>query len=347
MKEIAIKELGDFKELDNFIDETNDKAMTIKGIVVASDGDIKSISADIKELKQREDILKIAEGRLIKLAGIDKVGHTIENSREQRLLANKNVQNAKQEIKNKALDFFISNADDLIKNSQASDTYKQTFDTKQMASDAISGKSKDLMDLMKTELGNLELRLDNNARETSEKLAIIKQYDDDMARDKEYLLKLPVDVLKETLNQRKIAQDQKVKYKAQKLADAIEAERLAKIKIETEKLEAEIELDRLTKIKAEKIEAERLESERFAKLAKLDEKIGAEDKARAEKEAKIKFEIEITTLTDPEPFIYKFNGAITFNVNPMENRIIFMNNKNEIVKDIHFKFKIDSIKLKA
>jgi hypothetical protein len=102
MREIAIIKLDDLKELDDFIAETNDKAMTVKGLVVANDGDIKSILTDIKELKQREDILKIAESRLIKLAGIDKVGYTIENSREQRLLANKNVHNAKQEIKNKS-----------------------------------------------------------------------------------------------------------------------------------------------------------------------------------------------------------------------------------------------------
>lgn len=164
---------------------------------------------------------------------------------------NKNVQNAKQEIKNKVLDFLTS-ADELIKNSQANDAYKQTFNITQMASDAISGKPKDLMSAMKIELTNLSLRLDNNARETSEKLAIINKYDDDIVQDKEFLLQLLSGVLIDTLDDRKHNQEQRIKYEAQKLADEIEAERLNAIKIETEKLEAEIELE---KIKAEKIDA--------------------------------------------------------------------------------------------
>lgn len=322
MNKITILKLDDLKELDDFIDATNDKAMTVKGLVVASDGDIKAITGDIRELKQREDVLKIAESKLIKLAGIDRVGYTIENSREQRLLANKNVQHAKQEIKNKALDFFISNADELIKNSQASDTYKQTFNPSEIASNTISGKSKGFMDLMKTELGNLGLRLDNNARETSEKLAIINKYDDDMVRDKESLLQMPIALLEQTLVNRKNQQEQKIKQ----LADKIEAERLAKI------------------------EADKIEAERFSELEKLDKKIEANEKARAEKEAKIKTEIEIKTynslLTTIETFVFNFNGIITFNVMPNENCIIFYDSKNEIVKDIHFKFKIDSIKIK-
>lgn len=246
MREIAIKELGDLKELNTFISETNEKAETIKGIVVASDGDIKSISKNIKELKQREYTLKIAEEKLIKLAGIDRVGITLSNSRDQRLLANKNVQNAKQEIKNKALDFFISSADKLIKNSQASDTYKRTFNTMQIASDTISGKSKGFMDLMKTELGNLGLRLDNNARETSEKLAIINKYDNDIVRDKETLLQLSVELLNQTLVNRKNEQEQKIK----KLAK-IEAERLAKIEAEAEfeRLKAETPPDFLPEVR--------------------------------------------------------------------------------------------------
>lgn len=242
MNEITIIKLDDLKELDDFIDATNDKAMTVKGLVVASDGDIKEITADTRELKQREDILKIAEGKLIKLAGIGRVGFTIENSREQRLLANKNVQNAKKEIKNKALDFFISSADELIKNSQSSDTYKQTFRTRQIAQETIAGKSKDFMSLMKTELSNLGLRLDNNARETSEKLAIINKYDDDMVRDKELLLQYPVDILKQTLTQRKITQGLKIKREAERLAK-IEAERLREA--ERVRLEGEAEFERL------------------------------------------------------------------------------------------------------
>ena len=248
MREIAIRELSDLKELNDFISQTNEKLNLIKGIVVADDGDIKEISKDIKELKQREDILKIAEGRLIKLAGIDRVGVTIENSRKQRLLANKNVQTAKQNIKNDAVNFFVSNADDLIKNSKASEAYKQNFNTQQIALDAISGKSKDFVGVLKIELSNLTLVLDNNARETSEKLAIIKKCDDDLVRDLDYLLSMPVDTLNFELKNRKIARNNEIEAAAEKLAaeklavvEAERAERLAKI--EAGRLEAEAERD--------------------------------------------------------------------------------------------------------
>lgn len=223
MDEILILKLDDLKELNDFIAATNDKAMTVKGLVVASDGDIKAISADIKELKQREDVLKNAEGKLIKLAGLDQIGYTIENSREQRLLANKNVQNAKQKIKNDAIDYFVSNATELISKSQAQVSYKASFDLNQLALETIAGKSKDFMALMKTELGNLGLRLDNNARETSEKLAIINKYDVDLVRDNENLLSLPVKLLNQTLENRKRDQGLKIKREAERLA-AIEAE---------------------------------------------------------------------------------------------------------------------------
>jgi len=232
MREVAIIKLDDLKELNDFIDATNDKAMTIEGLVVASDGDIKSISADIKELKQREDILKIAESKLIKLAGIDRAGFAIENSRKQRLLANKNVQNAKQKIKDNAINYFVKNATELIGKSQAQVAYKSSFDLNQMALDTIAGKSKDLMSLMKTELSNLGLRLDNNARETSEKLAIINKYDGDMVRDGDSLLQMSVDLLSQTLINRKHENDRKIKVEAERLAQ-VEAERLAQVEAET------------------------------------------------------------------------------------------------------------------
>lgn len=331
MKEIAIIQLDDLKELDDFIAATNDKAMTVKGLVVASDGDIKSISADIKELKQREDILKIAEGRLIKLAGIDRVGFTIENSREQRLLANKNVQNAKQEIKNKALDFFISSANELIKNSQASDTYKQTFDTKQIAQETISGKSKGFMDLMKTELGNLGLRLDNNARETIEKLVIINNFDDDMVRDSEYLLSLPVELLEQTLENRKREQDLKVKNEAQKLADAIEAERL--------------EAERLAKIEVTRIADEKLsEKERLEQAEAEADRLMAETPPDLVPEVR-NFLITVKVLRDSKPFKFTFKEVVGFKVISTMNRIIFYNSKNEILDSIDFKFEIENIKI--
>lgn len=257
MREIAIKELGDIKELDDFIAKTNEKANQVKGLVVADDGDIKLISKDIKELKDREDILKIAEEKLIELAGIDRVGLAISNSREQRLLANKNVQNAKQEIKNKALDYFTSNADELIKNSKACDSYKRDFDIRQMAQDTISGKSKDLMDFMKIELSNLKLRLDNNEKETTEKLAIINKYDDDLSRDKETLLRMQVDLIDQTLIKRKNNQEQKIKIEAERLAseERIKASEIADKRLEDasekERL-AKAEADRLAKIEADK-----------------------------------------------------------------------------------------------
>lgn len=269
MNEIAINELGDLSELNTFITETNKKVLTLKGIVVATDDDIKPISANIKELKEREGVLKIAEGKLMELAGIKRVGITIENSRSQRLLANKTVQDAKQKIRNDALDFFILNADKLVKNSKASDLYKKTIDTKNIAGEVIAGRAKGFMDLMKTELGRLGLRLENNATETSEKMAIINEYDYDLAHDKDYLVQLPDDILKTTLDERKNNKQALIEHEAQKLADQNERARLAKIEadqIQSDQVDQEID----DQIEADQEIEDEIERARLAKIEDAD-----------------------------------------------------------------------------
>ena len=269
MKEIAINKLGDSRELNIFIEETNKKVLSLKGIVVATDDDIKPISANIKELKQREDILKIAEGKLIELAGIKQIGIAIENSRSQRLIANKIVQNAKQEIKNEALDFFILNANELISNSKDSScAYKQSLDVKKIASEAISGRSKGFMELMKRKLNDLKSGLDLNGKETKAKLTIMNGYDHDLTY-RQFLTQLTDDILETTLNERKNNKQAKIEYEAQKLAD----QKLADQKLADQKL-AQIESDQIDQEIDNQIDQEtedEIERVRLEKIEKADQ----------------------------------------------------------------------------
>lgn len=254
MQEIAIKNLNDLQELDDFITQTNDKVDKIKGIVVANEDDIKLISKDIKELKEREGALKAAEGKLIKLAGINRIGEAIVNSSQHRLLANKNVQNAKKQIKDDAVKYFVEKATALISKSQAQVSYKASFDLQQIALDATSGKSTGFIDLMKTELTNLKLRLENNAQKTQEKLVVIKQFSNDLVRDLEYLLCLPIDILKSKLEARQSTKDREIQAEAESLAgiervtEEIKAE---EIKAGIERVKAEVKAKAEAKAEAE------------------------------------------------------------------------------------------------
>lgn len=204
MKEIAIKNLENLQELDNFILTTNDKVELVKGLIVANDDDIKLISKDIKELKDREDTLKVAESKLIELAGIDRIGVAIANSREHRLLANKNVQVAKQKIKDDAINYFIKKATDIIEKSKASNKFKVSLPSlKEMAIRAILGKSSNFIEKMDEALELLELKLERDAILTSQKMEIINTYTNDLTRDLEQLLTLSIDEIKSELSERK------------------------------------------------------------------------------------------------------------------------------------------------
>jgi hypothetical protein len=237
--EIIIKETGDLQSFNDFLSRTQEDLEKAKGLILSNEEDVVIASEYIKDLTEQEKAINIGKDILIKLSGIKVFDDEHKKRRDIRLDLNTQVKSAKEKIKQEAVNYFTVAAQELIKNSTASTAYKDTININTIATDTIFGKSKKLKESLKVQLDVIALGLKTNEEETAEKQTIINKYDEDLTRDIEHLLSLPVEALKPELDNRKILQDKKIqdlaKQKAQEIVNKKEAEAVTETKPVIEK----------------------------------------------------------------------------------------------------------------
>jgi len=218
MNEIVIKEVNNLEPLHKFLEETKPVVDSLKGLALKDESDISMAVENIKELQLQEKALSKAKDKVLELAGIDIFDKEFNKRRDIRLDLNSQVVNLKQKLKDEAINYFVSNAKELIDKSNASNNYKSKIQVLELAHSTIKGKSKNIMELMKIQLEVLENGLIENEKETAEKLKVINSFDDDLVRDKEYLLSLSIEAIKPTLELRLKEREDSTKEKAEAIA---------------------------------------------------------------------------------------------------------------------------------
>lgn len=207
MNELTIKNQKDIHLVDEFITDCANFRKKNQDIVLVTDKDVAFMIDISKQLKASEVAGAKGVTALQGIFGIDKLTQNNADSREIRLNYEKQVKIFKDNLRNEAINWFIKATKDLILNSEASEKYKQGIDIHQIAKDTISGKSKNLMDAVKSQLEVVNFDLVENETQTKEKIEVINKYDEHLRKDIDYLVNLPIEALKPEMDNR-ILQEQ-------------------------------------------------------------------------------------------------------------------------------------------
>ena len=168
--ELSKVSVDNIKQLKDFIVSAKYDADKLKGLKIANDNDIAEVSANIKELNADQETLTKARDILMENAGINIAVEAIAYIRGVRLDLNRNLTDAKSKIKENAISLFIEHLDTLLEaDKDASDTFKNGFNGREIALDTIKGKSKNFNKLMNDKLQEIKTDLAVNGKQTKEK----------------------------------------------------------------------------------------------------------------------------------------------------------------------------------
>lgn len=185
-------------------------------------------------------------------SNINVVVEAMSHIRAIRLDLNRNLTDAKLEIKENAIKLFMEHLDTLIEaDKDASESFKRDFDGREIALEVIKGKSKNFNKLMNDKLQEIKTDLAVNGKQTKEKRLVIAEFSSEITYDEENLLSMSKENLRVVLEKR--AND-KIEREKQIAIEAKEQER--KRIIEAQKQEQDI-IDRENMRKDKEVLAQR------------------------------------------------------------------------------------------
>ena len=273
--ELSKVSVDNIKQLQDFIVSAKSDADKLKGLKIANDNDIAEVSANIKELNADQETLTKARDILMENAGINIAVEAIAYIRGVRLDLNRNLTDAKLEIKENAIKLFMEHLDTLLEaDKDASDTFKNGFNGREIALDTIKGKSKNFNKLMNDKLQEIKTDLAVNGKQTKEKRLVMAEFSKETTYDEENLLSMSKENIKVVLEKR--------------ANDILEREKQV--------AEQAKEQERVRFIKAQKQEQERIDREKMRK----------DNEALAQREKPVVKEKPI----EIEGFIVDFKGTI-------------------------------------
>ena len=234
--ELSKLSTNNLQELQDFIAIAKANADKFKGLKIVNDNDIAEVSANIKGLNADKNTLEQARDLLMEKAGINVVVEAMSYIREIRLDLNRNLTDAKLEIKESAIKLFMEHLDTLIEaDKDASESFKKDFNGREIALEVIKGKSKNFNKLMNDKLQEIKTDLAVNGKQTKEKRLVMKEFSTEITYDEENLLSMSKENLRVVLEKR--AND-KIEREKQIAIEAKEQER--KRIIEAQKQEQDI-----------------------------------------------------------------------------------------------------------
>lgn len=227
--EIAVKKPGDLIDFERFLDDTKTMLVNAQGLVLVTDDDIGHAIEISGNLKKQEQALTKFKSVLVEMAGITVVDDENNARRQARLDLDNQVKAAKIKIRETAINDFVALALSAIDVSDASQQYISEINPHEIAFEQLKGKSKNFASILEKELEVITNGLKKNAKETQAKETIINKYDNELIRDKEYLLSLPIEALEPELKNRAMELEKTVRDKAQAILDT---QKEAKAKID-------------------------------------------------------------------------------------------------------------------
>jgi hypothetical protein len=201
--ELSKVSVDNIKQLQDFIASAKSDADKLKGLKIANDNDIAEVSANIKELNADQETLTKARDILMENAGINIAVEAIAYIRGVRLDLNRNLTDAKLEIKENAIILFMEHLDTLLEaDKDASATFKNGFIGREIALDTIKGKSKNFNKLMNDKLQEIKTDLAVNGKQTKEKRLVMAEFSKETTYDEENLLSMSKENIKVVLEKR-------------------------------------------------------------------------------------------------------------------------------------------------
>jgi hypothetical protein len=201
--ELSKVSVDNIKQLQDFIASAKSDADKLKGLKIANDNDIAEVSSNIKELNADQETLTKARDILMENAGINIAVEAIAYIRGVRLDLNRNLTDAKSKIKENAISLFMEHLDTLLEaDKDASDTFKNGFNGREIAIDTIKGKSKNFNKLMNDKLQEIKTDLAVNGKQTKEKKMVMAEFSKETTYDEENLLSMSKENIKVVLEKR-------------------------------------------------------------------------------------------------------------------------------------------------
>jgi hypothetical protein len=281
--ELSKVSVDNIKQLQDFIASAKSDADKLKGLKIADDNDIAEVSANIKELNADQETLTKARDILMENAGINIAVEAIAYIRGVRLDLNRNLTDAKSKIKENAISLFIEHLDTLLEaDKDASNTFKNGFNARDIALDTIKGKSKNFNKLMNDKLQEIKTDLAVNGKQTKEKKMVMAEFSKETTYDEENLLSMSKENIKVVLEKR--------------ANDILEREKQV--------AEQAKEQERVRLLQAQKQEQERIDRE---KMRKANEALAQREK---QVEPVVKEKPIETEVLEIEGFIVDFEGTI-------------------------------------
>jgi hypothetical protein len=274
---------GNLEDLKEFIAQAKSSADKFKGLTIADDDEIAEVSKNIKELNTDQSTLEEARDILMEKAGINIAVEAAAYIRGIRIDLNRDLTEAKSRIKENAIKLFMEHLDTLLEaDKDASDTFKNGFNGRDIALDTIKGKSKNFNKLMNDKLQEIKTDLAVNGKQTKEKRLVIAEFSKETTYDEENLLSMSKGNIKVVLEKR--------------ANDILEREKQV--------AEEAKEQERVRLLQAQKQEQERIDLE---KMRKDNESLAQREKPV---EPVVKEKPIETEVVENEGFILNFEGTI-------------------------------------